>query len=315
MLKKKRQNILITGAGGFVGKNLNEWLSPKYNVYPMCHAELNLLEASAVKNFFDSYPIDIVLHCASVGGSRVSNYDTNSFDIVEKNLRMFLNLERLLPASAKMFHFGSGAEYSKEFYQSKMDERYFDTHVPSDAYGFAKYAISKYISSKNNIVCFRIFGLYGKYEDYRFKFISNAIVKNLLHLPILINQNVIFDYLYIEDFNKIIEHFIEYTPRHRHYNISPTNSIDLLAIANLINKTSDFISEIRILNKGMNREYSGNNNLLQAELKNFDFTSYEQGIRKLYAYYKSIVSELDCETIRNDPYIKHCFTKTSLDTK
>ena len=191
-----------------------------------------------------------------------------------------------------------------------MPESYFDTHVPDDAYGFSKYVISRLVESQERVTCLRIFGLYGKYEDYRYKFISNAIVKNLLHLPIVINQNVVFDYLYVDDFVKIVEHFVEHRPTQRFYNITPSDSVDLLSVSELINQASDFQSKIIILNEGLNTEYSGDNSRLLTELGGYSFTSYAEGIDKLYRYYRSALDTLDVDTIRQDPYLQFCQPRT-----
>jgi hypothetical protein len=72
--------------------------------------------------------------------------------------------------------------------QSKLKDVKFTFIIP-----IAKgWVTSKYIEKSDSIVQIRIFGTYGEYENYRFKFITNAIVKNLLNLPIIINKNVYF---------------------------------------------------------------------------------------------------------------------------
>jgi len=178
--------------------------------------------------------------------------------------------------------------------------------VPSDEYGFSKYVISQYIQNEADFVCLRLFGLFGKYEDYTYKFISNSIVKNLLGLPIVINQNVRFDYLYINDFFKVIEKFITAPGRSRHYNVTPKDSICLLNIAELVNEIADKPSEIKVLNPGMNREYSGDNTRLLSEFKDLEFTPYREAISELYAYYKANLASLDLAAVKQDPYIKNC---------
>ena len=155
-----------------------------------------------------------------------------------------------------------------------------------------------------------IFGLYGKYEDYRFKFISNAIVKNLLKMSIVINQNVVFSYLFLEDFLHIVERFIKNPPKQKCLNIVPTETIDLVTIANIINEIGEFKSEIIVKNEGLNNEYSASNKNLLKELGDaFKFTTYKQGIEKLYNYYKENLNSLDLETVKKDEFIKHCKTK------
>lgn len=306
------KNILITGAGGFAGRNLAEHLSGRKDlcrVFAARHADLDLMDERAVEKYLDANRIDLVLHCANVGGTRKTGYDAGTADVASSNLRMFFNLSRCLTPGMRMINLGSGAEYDHRAYAPRMKEDYFDSSVPADPYGFSKYAISKYIEKAENITCLRIFGLYGKYEDYTFKFISNAIVKNLLGLPIVINQNVRFDYLYVGDFVRMVEQFSGVQPRFRHYNVTPSESADLVSIAGLINKVADKPSEVVVLNPGMNREYTGDNSRFLAESPGFEFTSYERGVRELYLYYKARLNELDAEKVKQDPYLKNCRTK------
>ena len=186
--------------------------------------------------------------------------------------------------------------------------------IPSDDYGYSKYVMEKYIRLKNqtggNIYNPAIFGLYGPGEDYTFKFISNAIIKNMIQMPSVINQNVVFDYLFLEDFLKIIDFIIENDCPNKEFNITPTESIDLVTIAEYINRCSAYKSEIIVKNPGLNYQYTGDNaRLLENMGHNFTFTSYEKGIEKLYRYYEEHIEELDLETIRSDELLKLCKTK------
>jgi len=214
-----------------------------------------------------------------------------------------------LPPGARLLHLGSGAEYDHRAYRHRMPEDFFDTSVPQDPYGFSKYVISKYAAHVQSVTVLRIFGIFGKYEDYTFKFISNAIVKNLLGLPIVINQNVVFDYLYVADFVRALELFIDRQPAHRHYNVTPSASIDLLSLAALINASSGRQSEIRVLNQGLNREYSGDNSRLTAEFPEFRFTPYAAAVKELYEYYGRELVRLDTAAVQADPYLKNCRTE------
>lgn len=302
------KKILITGAGGFAGKNLSEYFTGKdgYDVLAARHADLDLLDEGAVKKYLSANKPDLIIHCANCGGTRKTGYDLGSTDVVSRNLRMFFNLARALPSSSRLINLGSGAEYDKRAYEPKMPESFFDSHVPADAYGYSKYVIAKFIDNVPNMVSLRIFGLFGKYEDYTYRFISNAIVKNLLGLPIVINQNVRFDYMYVDDLVRLVENFIEHEPKFRHYNATPSNSIDLVSLAELVNRISKRPSEITVLNPGMNLEYTGHNARVLSEFPGFEFTPYEAAITELYAYYRSVLATLDIQQVKKDSYLKDC---------
>jgi GDP-L-fucose synthase len=297
-------NVLITGAEGFVGRNLAESLAKTAHavLYPT-RAELDLTNAVAVEAYFRKNPIDTIVHCATTL-REVTSYPA---DTCENNLRMFFNLEKQVTSSMKLIHLGSGSEYDRKHWHRKMPEDYFDEHIPDDSHSYSKYLIAKYIKEikGKNIVCLRIFGIFGHYEDYRYKFISNAIVKNLLGLPIVISQNVVYDYLCVEDFNRVVEYFLANDARHRVYNITPTDSIDLLTIARHINDVSAKRSEVQVLHEGIGVEYSGDNRLFLSEAVDFRFTPYRDAIEALYRYYQDRVHELDAAAVRQDAYLEY----------
>lgn len=306
-----KKRIFITGARGFIGKNIVEYLSDKdsYVLFFPYHNELELLATEAVSNFILKNKIDIIIHSASIGGIRKTAYDSGKTDVVSRNLRMFFNLERHIDSVEKFIFLGSGAEYGLRHYQSKMKEDYFDTFVPLDDYGFSKYIYSKYIENSDKMVDLRFFGVFGKYEDYQFRFISNSVVKNILGLPIVINQNVFFDFLYVNDLVKIVEYFINNNAMHKSYNVCTGSPIDLKTIAEKINKISDRPSDIIINNPGLNVEYSGDNARLLTEIKGYDFTSFDHALKELYDWHIDNIDKIDRKVIEKDEYIKHCKVK------
>lgn len=307
-------NVFITGGHGFVGKNIVEYLGSafpnQYSLFYPTHKDLELLNAVKVSDYIDANKIDFIIHCASVGYSRKTGYDAGKTDIAEINLRMFFNLIRCLAKVKKVIHFGTGAEYGMKYSTPNMAEDYFDVRVPDESYAFSKYVISKFIESSKKITCLRVFGMFGKYEDYEFKFISNSIVKNLFKLPIVINQNVYFDYLYINDAVRLVAKVLNKKMMHRTYNLTTGRAIDLIAIANKINEISDFNSEIIIKNPGLNKEYSGDNSRLMREVK-IKYTPMESAIQELFTYYKGLLPTIDREKIETDEFIKYCKTGQS----
>jgi GDP-L-fucose synthase len=225
-------------------------------------------------------------------------------NVTEYNLRIFFNIAKHEKNVKKIISFGSGAEYSKHKPIVDVHEEDYLDAQPLDEYGFYKSITSKYIEKSDNIVQLRVFGAYGEYENYRFKFISNSIVKNLLKLPIIINKNVYFDYIYINDLLKMIDWTIHNETKEKIYNVTTGKKIDLITLANLVNETSDFKSEIKVLNEGLNNEYTSNNERIMKELKNFEFTSHKKAIQKMREYFKANLEKLDKESIINDPYLK-----------
>ena len=297
-------NIFITGSNGFVGSHLKEYLQKtytSYNLFTPSSQELDLANESDVDNYIIVNKIDLIIHLANRGGGRDV---ADMKNITEYNLRIFFNIVKHEKNVKKIISFGSGAEYGKHKPIVDAKEEDYILELPHDEYGFYKSITSKYIEKCKKIVQLRIFGAYGEYENYRFKFISNAIVKNLLHLPIIINKNVYFDYIYIEDLVNMIDWFIHNDAKEKIYNVTTGKKVDLLTLADLVNVTSDFQSEIRVLNDGLNNEYTSNNARLKEELGGFDFMSHQDSIKKMRKYFSENLEVLDMEIIINDPYLK-----------
>lgn len=300
------KTILITGSSGFIGGNLVEFFRDKYKLLTPKHQELDLLSQDAVNTYFQNNQIDYVIHGANVGGNRTID---DGPDIVEKNLRMFFNIAENEENFNKMIQLGSGAEYSKEKMPPQVKESQCGRYIPKDYYGFSKYIISKYIEKNPKIYSLRLFGVFGPGEDYRYKFISNSIVKNMLGMPITIMQNVFFDWLYIQDLMYIIEYFLSNNPQKNIFNITTGKQTDILSIAQLINDFSDFKSDIILINNGFNREYSGHNHRLLSEMGHYEFMSIDDSIRLLIEYYKANFETLELDIIRKDPYASKCKIK------
>lgn len=297
-------NIFVTGSNGFVGTHLKEYLSKNYKNYKLftpSSSELDLANEVAVDDYILSNKIDIIIHLANKGGDRTT---ANMKNVTEYNLRIFFNIAKHEKNVKKIISFGSGAEYGKHNSIIEVKEEDYLKSQPLDEYGFYKSITSKYIEKSQKIVQLRIFGAYGEYENYRFKFISNAIVKNLLQLPIVINKNVYFDYIYIDDLVKMIDWAIHNETKEKIYNVTTGTKIDLISLANLVNETSEFKSEIRVLNDGLNNEYTSNNQKILSEIGNFEFTTHKNAISKMREYFKNNLDNLDKESILNDPYLK-----------
>ncbi len=290
------KNILITGSTGFIGRNLEEQLGEKYNLFTPSHSELELTNSESVRNYFENHLIDIVIHCATAGlgfkRGRIGG-EIRQTEMIKQNLQMFFNIVNNLQ-DKKLINFGSGAEYDKRFDIKMIKETDFGRHLPTEDYGFSKYVIAKYIEKSNkNIINLRFFAIYGKYEDYKSRFISNAICRNLLGLPIIINQNVKFDYLYIDDAVKIIDYFIQNEVSEKVYNIGTGKPIDILTIAQRINKITGKPTEIIIKEEGLNKEYTCDNTKFMNEIGGFEFIEIDGGIERLYDYYHGILNKIN----------------------
>lgn len=282
--------ILVCGGSGFIGRNIVEQFSNRYDILAPSRREMDLADEESVRSFIKQKRIDIVIHAAGKPGHRNVKDPTGVFIA---NTRMFFNLVQCAGYFSKMLVIGSGAIYDMRHYHPKMKEEYFGTHIPVDEHGFSRYACGKFIQNSRNIIDLRVFGIFGKYEDYAIRFISNLICKAIFDLPLTMKQNRRFDYIYINDLMSILEHFITTEVEHREYNITPDNAIELYVLAEKIRSISGKKLPIVVAESGMGLEYSGDNSRLRRAIPNIGFTSFDDAIEKLYHWYESISGSID----------------------
>jgi len=267
--------ILVLGANGFIGRNIIEYLEPKdYEVFSPKRQELNLLDTQGVDAYIKKLQPDTVIFSA-----------VNIHSLAE-NLQMYFNVERCSEHFGKLITIGSGAEYDMRHYYPMMSEDYFGENVPCDTYGLSKYVMSNDIEKKpRNIVNLRVLGIFGKYEDYTRRFISNNICKAIAGLGVTINQDMKFDFIYVHDFIKILEMFFTKETKYRNYNICTSQPLGLLDIANVICDVLPHEEKVTVKEEGLKPEYSADNARFKAEFGDFEFTDIKVSVRELYQWY------------------------------
>lgn len=290
--------IFLTGRDGFIGKNILEGLGTKYSFFAPSHKQFDLLDFLSVQEYFEKNgPFDVVLHTAIVGGNRITG---DSKELAFGSMRMFFNLTSCDKFYKRFFYFGSGIEYGREKPIKSFSEDDFGKRVPQSNWGLYKYVCARFAENRDKFINLRLFGVFGKYEDWRIRFISNSICKNIFNLPITINQNVVMDYLYIDDFVRILDRFIKFNPRHNVYNVTSGTGIDLVSIAKKINMVCQEEVKIKIRKSGMANEYTGSNKRLLREFGGINFTKIDDAISQLYQWYKARKNKIKKENLLKD---------------
>lgn len=298
LLSPSPQKILLTGGNGFIGKNIQEsFLGEKYEIIAPRSFELNLLDKNAVGKYFQDKYFDVVIHSAVKPGHRNAK-DLSS--LCESNLAMFENLANNKDKFAKFINLGSGAIYdtTKDITDAKEGDRF--KNKGTKEHDLCKYIIGEKIEKLDNYVDLNIFGIFGKYEDWEIRFISNAICKSLFDLPITLRQNRRFSYLYIDDLMPILECFIENKCDYKSYNIVPDKQVELLELAQIVKKISGKDIDIKVAQDGFGLDYTGNNSRLKNEFAQIKFTKIEQSVSALYNYYRENLNILDKNSLLND---------------
>jgi nucleoside-diphosphate-sugar epimerase len=163
----------VLGANGFIGRNLVRDLG----AHGVGREELDLTDARAVDDFFNSNSFDVVIHCAVVGGSRIT---TDEWSVFATNIKMFENVGRHAHKFKRFIWFSSGA----------------DTDKP---YGYSKYICEKLAKLIPNCQVFRIYGCYGEDEP------STRFISTCLRGPVHIPENKFFDFFWVRDIHKVIQ--------------------------------------------------------------------------------------------------------------
>lgn len=288
------KKILLIGKTGFVGRNLYEYLSNNYDIVAPSSKELDALDWESVKSLFRTQSFDIVINAID---RRIDRQVTNSESLyLHERLRTFMNLAHCSDLYGKMLYFGTGAEYARELPIVSITEDEFDRKIPNDTYGFLMNTLSKYTLNSKNIYNFRLFGIFGKYEDYTARFISNSICKALFDYPITIRQNAVFDYLYIDDLCRMVEFFIHNDMKYHCYNATSGMKYELLQLANMINKAVGKELPILVAKDGLNKEYTGSNKKILEEIP-ITIGDMQENIIDLLGYYQDNITKLRKENL------------------
>ncbi len=254
-------NILVTGKNGFIGSHLIKKLNG-HNIEGIGRNNFNLTNREEANNFFQNKYYDVVIHTAIVGGSRLKEDDGEVF---YQNLSMFHNLLANKDKFGQLISFGSGAELNN----------------PSDPYGLSKNIINKIIKSENKLNNIRIFAVFNE-KELDTRFIKSNIKRYINKESLVIHQNKLMDFFYMEDLTTLVQHIIN-NPNIKEVNASYFHTYDLLSIANIINNLDTHKCGIILKSKNEGQAYTSP---FQEQL-NLPLIGLKKGIVKMYKKIKN----------------------------
>ncbi len=236
-------NILITGSNGYLGSNLVNLLKNNYNLFLLNRNVLDLLDLKSLMNWMKDKFFDVVIHTAIKGGSRLQS---DSSSIIDTNLQMYLNLLECRESYKKFINIGSGAE----------------VYAYLTPYGLSKRAIYESIQDKDSFYSLRIFGLFNQ-QELATRFIKANLFRYIKKEKMLIHKDRLMDFIYFEDFAKIIELYINQTNLPKNIDCVYSNKYFLSDICNIINKLSNYSVPIEFKESfGVDSSYIGEYNEL-----------------------------------------------------
>lgn len=248
--------VLITGGNGYIAKSLFKALSNEYNVTSITRKDFDLTDKEATTNWFKGKFFDVVIHTAIKGGHRLKQ---DNGDVFYKNIQMFYNLYYNQHCFGKLLSFGSGAELGQ----------------PTDPYGLSKKIVNEFLKPEINFYNIRIFAVFDENElDTRF--IKSNIKRYINKEEIIIHQNKLMDFFYMEDLIKLVKHYITEKHLSKVAECSYVKKYSLLDIANIINNLSSYKVSIKQLDSTMGESYIGKT------YTDLSYKGLEQGIKEVY---------------------------------
>lgn len=269
--------LLITGSGGFIGRNLAEYFAKTHSILAPRSRELDLCDARAVAAYFKANNPEAIIHCAVVGGVRG---EADPPDTISKNLSMFDNLAEFAAGKIPLITFGSGAGFGRGRPLRRVCEAELGGVEPEDLYGLSKLEIARRCETMPNALCLNIFGCYGKYEKPS-RFPTYALMQCLEGKNVEICSNALFSYLYIGDLAIIVEKFLAQLPPKRVVNAAPDEELDMLSIARAARQITNSSSKILCASPEPQKFYTADKSLLKTLLPELKFTPMRRGMESL----------------------------------
>lgn len=152
-----KNKVLITGAEGFVGRNLKRELQSEYTIFTFEERELDFDWRTTIKQMFEQ-GLECVFHIGACS-------DTLEQDV---NYMMLLNYEVTKYITDLCVEYAVRLVYSSSAANYGVNGRH-----PSNLYGWSKYAGEGYVIS-NGGVALRYFNVYGPGEEDKGRMASVA---------------------------------------------------------------------------------------------------------------------------------------------
>ena len=311
-------NILITGAAGFIGANFVEYFTkkhPDYNIIvvdkltyagnldnlkkvedKITFIQADICDFEKMKEIFEKYDINGVIHFAAE--SHVDNSIKNPFIFTHTNV---IGTHTMLETAKLKWKEGSKNKFvhisTDEVYGSLGEEGYFTENsqiMPSSPYSSSKassdlIALAYEQTYKMNINVTNCSNNYGPYQHNE-KLIPHMIklAINNQKLPVYGEGLNIRDWLYVEDHCEAIDLVYHKGISGQRYNIGGHNerrNIDIVKlILQRLGKSEDLIEHIAD-RKGHDYRYAIDPTKIKSELGWEPKTKFEDGIVKTIDWY------------------------------
>ena len=288
--------ILVTGGSGLVGKHLQDILPDAIYI---SSKDYDLTDLQQVRDMMNEYKPNSVIHLAARVGGIVDNINY-PVDYLEENVLMNTNVLKACHEFdvEKVIAILSTCIYPDVVDTYPMKEEDLFNGPPTEtnfSYGFAKRCMAVHIDSYRKqydkkwsyLIPCNLYGEHDKYEEHHSHFVS-ALIKKIYEADESIELwgtgKPLRQFMYGGDLARVVKYFIDNNVV-GNYNVAPNWVHSINEITNIGKKAC--LKENLVVNydstkpDGQFRKDVDSSKLLSI-LKDFKFTSLEEGIKKVY---------------------------------
>jgi len=288
--------ILVTGGNGLVGRHLNDILPKALYV---SSKDYDLIDRYQTDVMLDFYKPNVVINLAAKVGGILDNMN-NPVQYLEENTLINTNLLRSCYNHDvdKVISMGSTCMYPDVLDEYPMKEdSIFDGSPPTEnfAYAMSKRVmatqIDSYVKEYNKnwsyLIPCNLYGEYDKYEEHHSHFVS-ALIKKIYEaendVEIWGTGKPLRQFMYAGDLARVIKYIIENNIK-GNFNVAPNYVHSIEEITKIgLKACSKEDLKINYNNTKPDGQYRKDvdSSKLMSVLKDFEFTSLEEGIRRVY---------------------------------
>ena len=288
--------ILVTGGNGLVGRHLNDILPKALYV---SSKDYDLIDRYQTDVMLDFYKPNVVINLAAKVGGILDNMN-NPVQYLEENTLINTNLLRSCYNHDvdKVISMGSTCMYPDVLDEYPMKEdSIFDGSPPTEIFAYAMSnrvmatQIDSYVKEYNKnwsyLIPCNLYGEYDKYEEHHSHFVS-ALIKKIYEaendVEIWGTGKPLRQFMYAGDLARVIKYIIENNIK-GNFNVAPNYVHSIEEITKIgLKACSKEDLKINYNNTKPDGQYRKDvdSSKLMSVLKDFEFTSLEEGIRRVY---------------------------------
>lgn len=297
--------VLITGGNGMVGRNLRK-LMP--DAFAPSSSELDLMNASAVKQYMNDNKFDTVIHLAAYVGSLHDNIE-NRTKYFDNNILMNTIITKYAYESGVHNFLGvlSTCIYPDDCNEFPIKEIALHKGAPhadlmSYAYAKRSHAVQldayreSFGVNYNYLIPCNLYGIVDESHEGRSHFVNDLIFKiirakneNSSIFELFGDGTPLRQFMHAEDFASVIYKYID-NNLSGSFNVAPDINLSVDNIARVALKTCD-ATDLKIqyssakTNGQLRKDVD--TSLMKKAIPSVTFRSLEDGIRQVYDYYVS----------------------------